>query len=109
MEALSLEALSTNQIYDPEEDTWSTGASMPDTRLGLAAAAVNDTIYAIGGSPGYSGEMRYEPPTTTTWQYIPIGYIPEFLSWTPLLIILVAVVAVAVVYRRKLQNRGRWK
>jgi hypothetical protein len=35
--------------------------------------------------------------------------IPEFPSWTPLLITLVAVVAVAVVYRRKLQNLGRWK
>jgi len=32
--------------------------------------------------------------------------IPEFPSWTPLLIALVAVVAVAVVYRHKLQNWG---
>jgi hypothetical protein len=38
-----------------------------------------------------------------------IDSIPEFPSWAPLLIALVAVVAVAVVYRRKLQNRGRWK
>jgi len=35
--------------------------------------------------------------------------IPEFPSWTPLLIALVAVVAIAVIYRRKLQNRGRNK
>jgi len=33
--------------------------------------------------------------------------IPEFPSWTPLLITLVAAVTVAVVYRRKLQNWGR--
>jgi hypothetical protein len=35
--------------------------------------------------------------------------IPEFPSWTPLLITLVAVVAVTIVYRGKLQNRGRSK
>jgi parallel beta-helix repeat protein len=34
--------------------------------------------------------------------------IPEFPSWTPLLIMVVAVVAVAVIYRRRLpKNRGR--
>lgn len=35
--------------------------------------------------------------------------IPEFPSWTPLLITLIAVVAVTVIYRRKLQNLGRWR
>lgn len=34
--------------------------------------------------------------------------VPEFPSWTPLLIALGATVAVAIIYRRKLQNRGRW-
>lgn len=33
--------------------------------------------------------------------------IPEFPSWTPLLIMLVAVMVVAVIYKRKLQNPGR--
>ena len=36
-----------------------------------------------------------------------IDSIPEFPSWTPMLIMLVAVIAVAVIYRRKLQNQGR--
>jgi hypothetical protein len=103
MKALSLplEALSINQIYDPEADTWSTGASMPDTRLGLAVAVVNDIVYAIGGSPGY-GEMQYEPPTATTWQYIPIGYIPEFPFLAPLVFAVYTVAVVLVVYKRKL-------
>jgi N-acetylneuraminic acid mutarotase len=103
MKALSLplEALSINQIYDPEADTWSTGASMPDTRLGLAVAVVNDIVYAIGGSPGY-GEMQYEPPTATTWQYIPIGYIPEFPFLAPLVFAVCTVAVVLVVYKRKL-------
>ena len=38
---------------------------------------------------------------------VDISEIPEFPSWTPLLIMLVAVLAVTVIYRRKLQNRGR--
>ena len=38
-----------------------------------------------------------------------IDSIPEFPSWTPLLITLVSIIAGAVVYRRKLQNRGRWR
>jgi hypothetical protein len=37
------------------------------------------------------------------------GIIPEFPAWTPLLITLVAILVVAVIYRRNLQNRGRWK
>jgi hypothetical protein len=35
--------------------------------------------------------------------------IPEFPSWTPLLILLVAVMAVSVIYKRKLQNHRKWK
>ena len=33
--------------------------------------------------------------------------IPEFPSWTPMLIMLLAVMAVAVIYKRKLQNQER--
>jgi len=35
--------------------------------------------------------------------------IPEFPSWMPILIGLVAVVTVAIIYRRKLQNPERWR
>ncbi len=41
------------QIYNPENSTWSIGASMLTARSGLAAAVVNNTIYAIGGKGGY--------------------------------------------------------
>jgi hypothetical protein len=57
-----------NQIYDPEEDTWSMGAPMPTGRHALAVAVVNDTLYAIGGSMA--------PPTGVTGiveQYTPFG------------------------------------
>ena len=69
-----------NQIYNPDNDGWTTGASIPDlqqNRLTLAVAVVNDTIYAIGGSntnnPGAINILA------TNDQYIPIGYgtLPE--------------------------------
>jgi len=68
-----------NQIYDPETDTWSLGTQMPTPRYSMGVAVVNE-------------------------QYTPIGYIPEFPSWTSLLIMLVAIVAVAVIYRRRLSK-----
>jgi hypothetical protein len=49
------------------------------------------------------------PHSTNTVEIIGTTAIPEFPSWTPLLIMLVAVVVIAVIYRRKLQNMGDMK
>ena len=46
---VSLNRLSTVEVYDSSSNSWSTMASMPTARDGLAAAAVNGKIYAIGG------------------------------------------------------------
>src|SRR5260370_41528779 len=46
---VSLNRLSTVEVYDSSSNSWSTMASMPTARAGLAAAAVNGTIYAIAG------------------------------------------------------------
>lgn len=35
--------------YDPASNSWTPQASMTDARMGLAAAVLNGTIYAIGG------------------------------------------------------------
>ena len=35
----------------PVPDTWTSGPPMPTARHGLAAAAIGDKIYVIGGGP----------------------------------------------------------
>ena len=73
----------------------------------------------IGDSPySFIIDIRW-PPTAdpiTNYDNFPLmepvdikAIVPEFPSWAPLLIMLVAVVAIAVVYRRKFSktNRGR--
>ncbi|HLN45088.1 MAG TPA: kelch repeat-containing protein [Candidatus Sulfotelmatobacter sp.] len=45
-----MEANNTNQVYDPQTDTWSIGSSMPTSRASLAVAVVDDLLYALGGN-----------------------------------------------------------
>jgi N-acetylneuraminic acid mutarotase len=90
------------QVYDPLTDSWSFAASMFSARYNLVAANVNDTIYAIGGE--ILDDLDYPENTYVNDKYTPIGYIPEFPSWAPLLIMVVVVLAVATIYRRKLKT-----
>jgi hypothetical protein len=93
------------RCYDPETDSWSLGADVPTRRYNFGVAAVNDTLYAIGGHTyNFPGNFA---PSAANEQYTPIGYIPEFPSWAPLLIMLLAVVAVALIYRRSLHKHDR--
>jgi len=96
----NLDAVNFNQIYDPETDTWSTGTPMPTARYALGVAIINDVLYAIGGREGWVGA----PVSAANEQYTPASYIPEFPSWTPLLIMLIAVLVVTVIYK---QNQRR--
>ncbi len=68
----------TVRVYDPSLDAWSSGAPMPTNRSDLAGAAVNDLIYAIGGSLGwYGGDwpyFGYSLSTDVVEQYIPFEY-----------------------------------
>jgi len=90
-------AINLTQVYDPETDLWTTGSPMPTPRWFLEVAVVNDELYAIGGYNGYT-------PLAVNEKYTPREYIPEFPSWTLLLIMLVAVMVVAVIYKRKLRH-----
>ena len=75
--------LSLNQVYDPQTDSWTNGASMPTARYGLGVAVVNDTLYALGGVllPPYAFPKE---PLTTNEVYLPLGYegpLPPY--WQP--------------------------
>ena len=63
--------INLNQVYNPETDQWSWGASMTTPRYGLAIAVVNDTLYALGG-------VSLGPLQGTVYAvnelYIPLGY-----------------------------------
>jgi len=98
-----LDAVKLNQVYDPETDTWVAGPSMPTARYGLGVAVVNDSLYAIGGREGWVGF----PISAANERYTPADFIPEFPSWTPLLIMLFAVLAVAVIYKRNIHKRNQ--
>jgi len=55
------------QVYNPDNNSWSTGASMPTPRAYLGVAVVNDVLYAIGGFDGTNWLNANE-------QYKPVGY-----------------------------------
>jgi len=93
----SYNVINLTQIYDPETDSWTNGTPMPSSRSSMGLAVVDDEIYAIGG---INGEIYLD----VNEKYTPLDYIPEFPSWIPLLIMLVAVAGLGVTYRRKLHN-----
>ena len=99
----SLYGTDLNQIYDPITDTWTLGTPMPIARASLHVAVVNDVLYVMGGLPFINFQAT---PSLENYQYTPIGYIPEFPSWTPLVVMVVAVVAVAVIYRQRLHTQN---
>lgn len=58
------------QAYDPVHDTWQPRAALPTPRYGLAAVAVEDKIYVIGGSNGATAVAAIEAydPARDTWE-----------------------------------------
>ena len=61
-----------NQIYDPETDSWTTGAALPIARILFGVAVVDDMLYAIGGT----NSMIFSSYITfgDNQQYTPYGY-----------------------------------
>jgi N-acetylneuraminic acid mutarotase len=100
-----------NQIYDPANDSWTVGTPIPksDRRLenfdDVIIAVLDDQLYAMGGIYwGEDGNTR-----SVNEQYTPIGCIPEFPLWAPLLVMLFAVTVVAVIYRHNIRKRVQWR
>jgi N-acetylneuraminic acid mutarotase len=96
----SLDGKNFTQIYDPETDSWTYGASMPTERGWLEVVVVEDIIYAIAGRG-----CGICPVLKVNEQYTPIGYIPEFPSWIILPLLLIATIVV-ITYRNRLRRRG---
>jgi hypothetical protein len=70
----------TNEMYDPETDTWTYKASMPTQRSDFAIAAYRNKVYCIGGAVGFtvdeigfhssvvSGVNEVYDTVTDTWE-----------------------------------------
>ncbi len=65
----SIEGTSITQVYVPETDNWTYGASMPTNRGWLEAVVVDDIIYAIAGR-----SCAICPELGVNEQYTPFGY-----------------------------------
>jgi N-acetylneuraminic acid mutarotase len=69
----------SNQIYNPDSDSWTAGADLPTKRGGAAVAVVNDMLYVIGGK---TYDFAYPDDTfgvsakayAVNEQYTPFGY-----------------------------------
>ena len=61
-------------VYDPLNDSWASGASMPEERVDCGVAVINDTFYVIGGSNIPQGFIDLYAPKSVNEQYLPIGY-----------------------------------
>ena len=62
--------LSTNEMYDPANDTWATKEPMPTARNRFGIAVCQNKIYVIGGETdeGYTGANEVYDPLTDTWE-----------------------------------------
>lgn len=102
----SLDVISANQVYNPQNDSWTVGASMPTARYSLHIAVLKDLLFVMGGFPSYgTGEdclvneqytpIEYGIPTASPQFTLP----PQLQPSQPLPIgwIAVAVLSIAIV------------
>jgi N-acetylneuraminic acid mutarotase len=66
----SIDGTNLNQVYDPENDSWTVGAPMPTARFNLQVAVLNDRLYAMSGTPYFMGDISNQNE-----EYTPLGYI----------------------------------
>jgi hypothetical protein len=83
--------LNVTQIYFPKNNSWKTGASLPNVNSRLSASYIDNNLYVIGGTRAVIHHGLAE-----NLQCNIFNVIPEFQSWTilPLFLILVALVAI---------------
>jgi N-acetylneuraminic acid mutarotase len=69
-------SLGTNEVYDPETNTWQTRSPMPTSRNHAAVGVVNGKIYVLGGRLGAvfvnaspTDVVEEYDPATDSWSY----------------------------------------
>jgi hypothetical protein len=101
--------LSLTKTDSEGKTLWSKDLYLPESSYASERSVVQalDGGYAVLGGGGFHASEDNPNGIVNAWiiKTDPVGNVPEFPSWTPLLIALVVVVAVAVVYRRKLKQR----
>jgi hypothetical protein len=66
---------STNQVYSPASNRWTTGSSLFTPRMDFDVAVLNDKLYAIGGYTfDNSPDNGQVSASALNEQYTPIGY-----------------------------------
>ena len=99
-----------NQVFDPENDSWTIGASPPTNRINMGVAVVDDKLYAIGGSTYEdSGLQVPHMPSAVNEQYTPIGYgtlpvketFPTTLIAASVAIIAIVSVALLIYFKKR--------
>jgi hypothetical protein len=70
------------EIFDPQNQTWSTGAPMPVSSSQNSVAVLNDIFYVIGGERDISSSPYYRSlvEDNSTYRYIPMGYMEKIVS-----------------------------
>ena len=97
---------SAHQVYNPDKDEWRTSTALPAPRHSLGLVVINDLLYAIRGSYEYALDGSYDYAISDeTLRFTPIGYIPEFPSWTLLPLFLTATLVIAI-FRKSLKKSG---
>jgi N-acetylneuraminic acid mutarotase len=87
------------QIYFPKNNSWSTGASLPNVNSRLSATTVDNSIYTIGGT-----RATIHKGLAENLQYTPSNTIPEFP--TPIILPIVLITAVMAIFLRQKLHRN---
>jgi N-acetylneuraminic acid mutarotase len=87
------EPYNLTQIYDPQNNSWSAGASMPTSSFTLGLCVSNATVYAVGGANNLTARSEvYKIPLSSV--------VPEFPNVEYLAPCLIVVAVAAVIIKR---------
>jgi hypothetical protein len=59
--------LAFNEVYDPQTDTWTTKAPLPNAARNYASAVFNGKLYIFGGTGYESNSTQIYDPATDSW------------------------------------------